>query len=144
MFQRTIKGSYETQDCIICPTRQLLNSERDTQKIYYESVPNTSTPMEEPKDKVASTELKARDFNTTAPPATNKLAVDEGILSASCINFASDIDDRPIEAREILIAIVSKALKKPAPDIDVSKSLKLLAGGTFRATEKSHLTVNYC
>ncbi|EGD92086.1 uncharacterized protein TERG_08301 [Trichophyton rubrum CBS 118892] len=129
MFQRTIKGSYETQDCIICPTRQLLNSERDTQKIYYESVPNTSTPMEEPKDKVASTELKARDFNTTAPPATNKLAVDEGILSASCINFASDIDDRPIEAREILIAIVSKALKKPAPDIDVSKSLKLLAGG---------------
>ncbi|KAM5463513.1 putative fatty-acyl-CoA synthase system [Microsporum audouinii] len=130
MFQRTINSLYQTQECILPMQRQLLNSERDTKKVYYEATTDVAIPMDEFKEREGRVELKAANTGSGVVPVAAKSPVDEfAIQPARSIGAEADIDDRPVKAQEILIAIVSKTLKKALPDIDVSKSLKMLAGG---------------
>ncbi|EEP79613.1 fatty acid synthase alpha subunit [Uncinocarpus reesii 1704] len=126
MFKRTIDSKYRTQDYALRVPRQLLSSETDTKKIYYEDEIPTSpktkpvtAPSRDSTSLRASPLPKPLDQNPNLPqiPASAKHHINEEIV------------DQNVKATDLIVAIVSRALKKSSLDIDATKSVKDLAGG---------------
>ncbi|KAF9890445.1 hypothetical protein FE257_005850 [Aspergillus nanangensis] len=115
MFQRTITNVYETAECARPQPRELLNSEKHTKKLYYENVEQGSGEIpSSPGHSSTKTPPKEKTTTVTAP-------------SREPVRI--QVDDEPVKAKEVVITIVSRALKKAPADIDVTKSIKSLTGG---------------
>ncbi|KAL4789296.1 hypothetical protein BDV19DRAFT_397177 [Aspergillus venezuelensis] len=138
MLQRTIGSDvHRVQEYAArSAPRRLLSSERDTKEVYFEAAPapigagvvatkigqaRTGSPKSAARSPSATPEATAvaptKDSNATLPVLLPK-------------PVAIELDDEGVRAREIVTAIVCRALKgASSSDIKGTNSIKALAGG---------------
>ena len=103
-------------------TVQLLASTQDTKTLYYEYEPSVESQGEVLEEKTHSkVEVKV----SLPEPTRNVLSN----LAASMVT--SIIEDVPISGEEIVRTLIARKLKKPIPEITLSKSIKELCGGVY-------------
>ncbi|KAI0787467.1 fatty acid synthase [Fomes fomentarius] len=118
MATRTLKAKYEVQDDSVSHRRVVFCHAKHTKEVYYQfedepDAPTTDAPAEE----AASTPAAAVSAPVAAAaPATPAAA-------------AASIEDAPLKATDVLVAIIAQKLKKKVDEVPLSKSIKDLVGG---------------
>jgi fatty acid synthase subunit alpha len=125
MAKRTLAAKYEAYDAARSVQRQILCYNKDAKDIYYDVDP----VEEEPADATAGTGAEGTPAASSAPgdaPAAPAAAAPAPTASSGP---AAAVTDAPVNAVEILRALVAQKLKKPLQDIPLSKAIKDLVGG---------------
>lgn len=120
MATRTLRAKYEARDDSTSRSRAILCIAKNGKDIYYQfedEAPAGDTPATEESASAPSAPSLA---STPAPPPA---------AAPAPSGQAVAIDDVPIKALDILLAIVAQKLKKKVDEISVSKSIKDLVGG---------------
>jgi len=118
MATRTLKTKYEGYDQALGMQRQVLAYSKEGKEIYY----NVDPP--EPVEEAAAAVAPA-----AAPPAAPAPVAIPAPAAAAPAGPATQIDDVPVKATEIVHAVVAQKLKKSIDDIPVQKAIKDLVGG---------------
>lgn len=130
MFRKTIDTIYPTQECALPAPRQLLHSEKNTDDIYYSGKPEK---IESSKTQAqAQTTTQSQNVVPTSAESAPKVTVEVTTTALPTPRVHVEvvsIEDQDVQARDIVFAIVSRALKRAASEIDGSKSIKALAEG---------------
>jgi fatty acid synthase subunit alpha len=128
MFRKTMDTTSSTQECTLPAPRQLLHSEKDTDDIYYIGKPEKIEPVQIQPQTQIQTQVLSSTPGEPAPKVT--VEVTTTALPAPTVHVeVVSIEDRSIQAQDIVFAIVARALKRAASEIDGSKSIKALAEG---------------
>jgi fatty acid synthase subunit alpha len=118
MAKRTLASKYEAYDAAKSVQRQILCYNKDAKEIYYDV-----DPVEDEPSPAATNSTPAQ----SAPAAISApVAIAPSVPSAGP---AAQIPDAPVEAIDIVRALVAQKLKKPLLDIPLSKAIKDLVGG---------------
>ncbi|ORY03898.1 hypothetical protein K493DRAFT_311577 [Basidiobolus meristosporus CBS 931.73] len=115
MAERTIAMKYAGPDLSNGRKRQVLNYMKHKTEIYYQF--HDEIAVEEPVPEVAVAA-------PAEPVQTIPIAV-EAVSQGPAI----EIEDKPVEASDILRAIVSQKIKKTMTDVPTSKTIKDISGG---------------
>ncbi|KAJ5498187.1 Fatty acid synthase subunit alpha [Penicillium expansum] len=129
MLRKTIDTTHPTKECTLPAPRQLLHSLKDMDDIYYTGEPDQLNPVETQPQKETQMLPPNPEAALLAPTVT--MEVITIALSLKVHIEAIDIEDQSIQAQDILFAIVARALKRSAAEIDGSKSIKALAEGKY-------------
>ncbi|KFA77175.1 hypothetical protein S40288_04577 [Stachybotrys chartarum IBT 40288] len=120
MAKRTLASKYEAYDAAKSVQRQILCYNKDAKEIYYDVDPVEDEPAPAP---AASSEASASSPATAAAPAA------AAAPPPPSAGPAAQVPDQPIQAVEIVRALIAQKLKKPYLDIPLSKAIKDLVGG---------------
>lgn len=125
MAKRTLASKYEAYDAAKSVQRQILCYNKDAKEIYYDVDP----VEEEPEPAAAAT----ADSGAAAPaaggaPAAAPVAAAPPPPSSGP---AAQVPDQPVQAVDIVRALIAQKLKKPLLEVPLSKAIKDLVGGTF-------------
>ena len=123
MAKRTIAARYEAYDAAKSVQRQILCYAKDAKEIYYDA----DLIEEEPEPK-ADTSSSSPSPPATAPDAVAPVAAAPVPQSAGP---AAQVPDVPLQAVEIVQAVIAQKLKKPLSEIPLNKAVKDLVGGKF-------------
>ncbi|PHH71585.1 hypothetical protein CDD82_6433 [Ophiocordyceps australis] len=121
MAKRTLASKYEAYDAAKSVQRQILCYNKDAKEIYYDVDPVEDEPEPAPGASAASTDAPGAAPAATAPTAAAPPPPSSGP--------AAQVPDQPVQALDILRALVAQKLKKPLLDIPLSKAIKDLVGG---------------
>lgn len=121
MAKRTLASKYEAYDAAKSVQRQILCSNKDAKEIYYDV-----DPVEEEPEPAATEGSSSSGPAAAAVAATPAAAVAPPPPSAGP---AAQIPDAPVQAVDIVRALVAQKLKKSVQDIPLSKAIKDLVGG---------------
>ncbi|KAJ5345807.1 hypothetical protein N7452_003811 [Penicillium brevicompactum] len=127
MFRKTIDTIYPTQECALPAPRQLLHSEKNTDDIYYRGVPDQTESLQTEPQTQTTTQSQPAPADS-APKVTVEVTTTALPTPRVHVEVVS-IEDQNVQARDIIFAIVGRALKRAASEIDGSKSIKALAEG---------------
>lgn len=127
MFRKTIDTIYPTQECALPAPRQLLHSEKNTDDIYYRGVPDQIESLQTEPQTQTTTQSQPAPADS-APKVTVEVTTTALPTPRVHVEVVS-IEDQNVQARDIIFAIVGRALKRAASEIDGSKSIKALAEG---------------
>ncbi|KAK5093824.1 beta subunit of fatty acid synthetase [Exophiala xenobiotica] len=123
MAKRTLASKYEAYDAATSVQRQVLAYNKDVKEIYYDVDPVEDEPAAPaggaPADSAPSSSAPAPAPSAAAAPAP----------PAASSGPAAAVADAPVQAVDILRALVAQKLKKPLNDIPLSKAIKDLVGG---------------
>lgn len=120
MAKRTLASKYEAYDAAKSVQRQILCYNKDAKEIYYDVDPVEDEPAPAP---AASSEASASSPATAAAPAA------AAAPPPPSAGPAAQVPDQPIQAVEIVRALIAQKLKKPYLEIPLSKAIKDLVGG---------------
>ncbi|KAF7555116.1 hypothetical protein G7046_g6638 [Stylonectria norvegica] len=120
MAKRTLASKYEAYDAAKSVQRQILCYNKDPKEIYYDV-----DPIEEEPEPVAGT---SSDSTGAAAPAAAAALV-AAAAPAPGAGPAAQVPDEPVQAVEIVRALIAQKLKKPLLEIPLSKAIKDLVGG---------------
>ncbi|KAH7160244.1 hypothetical protein B0J13DRAFT_617024 [Dactylonectria estremocensis] len=119
MAKRTLASKYEAYDAAKSVQRQILCYNKDAKEIYYEADPE----VDEPEPVAASpSEAAAPAAAATATPAA-------AAPPPPGAGPAAAIADEPVQAVNIVRALIAQKLKKPLLEVPLSKAIKDLVGG---------------
>jgi fatty acid synthase subunit alpha len=125
MAKRTLASKYEAYDAAKSVQRQILCYNKDAKEIYYDVDPVEEEP--EPAAAEAS----------SSSPAAAAPAVAAATAAAAppppSAGPAAQVPDAPVQAIDIVRALVAQKLKKSIQDIPLSKAIKDLVGGKWRS-----------
>ena len=123
MAKRTIASKYEAYDAATSLERQVLAYNKDAKEIYY-----TPDPVEDEPAAAASAGGEASSSSTpaTSAPAAAPAASAPAPASAGP---AAAVADAPVQAVDVLRALIAQKLKKPLAEVPLSKAIKDLVGG---------------
>lgn len=121
MAKRTLASKYEAYDAAKSVQRQILCSSKDAKEIYYDV-----DPVEEEPEPAAT-----EGSSSTGPAAAAVAATPAAAVAAPppSTGPAAQIPDAPVQAVDIVRALVAQKLKKSVQDIPLSKAIKDLVGG---------------
>lgn len=126
MAKRTLASKYEAYDAAKSAQRQILCYNKDAKEIYYDVDPVEEEP--EP----AAPEASSSSAPAPAPAAPAAAApVAAAAPPPPSAGPAAQVPDAPVQAVEVVRALVAQKLKKPLQDIPLSKAIKDLVGGEF-------------
>ncbi|KAH9856627.1 fatty acid synthase [Lenzites betulinus] len=118
MAVRTLKAKYETQDDSVTHRRAIFCHAKHAKEVYYQ--------FEDEPEAPAEAEESAPATESAAPAAAAPVAAAAAPAPAG---VAVGIEDAPLKATDVLVAIVAQKLKKKVDEIPLSKSIKDLVGG---------------
>jgi fatty acid synthase subunit alpha, fungi type len=122
MARKTLASKYEAYDAAKSVQRQILCYNKDAKEIYYDVDPIE----EEPEPATISSTA------TTAPAASAAQAVPVAVAAAAPSSGpAAQVPDAPVQAVDIIRALVAQKLKKPLLEVPLTKAIKDLVGGTY-------------
>lgn len=121
MAKRTLASKYEAYDAAKSVQRQILCYNKDAKEIYYDV-----DPIEEEPEPTASSDAPAADVSAAAPAAAAAAAAAPPPPSSGP---AAQVPDEPVQAVDIVRALIAQKLKKPLLEIPLSKAIKDLVGG---------------
>ncbi|KAK4192396.1 fatty acid synthase subunit alpha [Podospora australis] len=121
MAKRTLASKYEAYDAAKSVQRQILCYNKDANEIYY-----TPDPVEEEPEPAAAAE--ASSSSAAAAPAAAPAAAAAAPPPPGA-GPAAAVPDAPVQALDIVRALVAQKLKKGLQDIPLSKAIKDLVGG---------------
>ncbi|KAK4100222.1 hypothetical protein N658DRAFT_427983 [Parathielavia hyrcaniae] len=117
MAKRTLAARYEAYDAAKSVQRQILCYNKDAKEIYYDVDPVEDEPEPAPAATASSSAAPAPAAAAAAPPPPPSAGP------------AAQVPDTPVQAIDIVRALVAQKLKKPVQDIPLSKAIKDLVGG---------------
>ncbi|ROT40734.1 fatty acid synthase subunit alpha reductase [Sodiomyces alkalinus F11] len=118
MAKRTLASKYEAYDAAKSVQRQILCYNKDAKEIYYDVDP----VEDEPEPAAApSGSAPAAAAPTAAAPAAAAPPPGAGP--------AAQVPDAPVQAVDIVRALIAQKLKKPMTEIPMGKAIKDLVGG---------------
>jgi len=120
MAKRTLASKYEAYDAATSMERQVLAYNKDLKEIYYDVDPVVDEPA-----RAAGGDAPASSSSAPAAPAA---AAPPPPPSAGA-GPAAAVADAPVQAVDILRALVAQKLKKGLADIPLTKAIKDLVGG---------------
>lgn len=123
MAKRTLASKYEAYDAAKSVQRQILCYNKDAKEIYYDVDP----VEEEPEPAAASS-------SGDAAPAASPAAAAAPVAAAApppSSGPAAQVPDEPVQAVDIVRALIAQKLKKPLLEIPLSKAIKDLVGGEY-------------
>lgn len=126
MAKRTLASKYEAYDAAKSVQRQILCYNKDAKEIYYDVDPVEDEP--EPAAPAAAASGGA------APAAAAPAAAAAAATPPPSAGPAAQVPDQPVQAVDIVRALIAQKLKKPLLDVPLSKAIKDLVGG-----KSSHL-----
>ncbi|EPE03581.1 fatty acid synthase subunit alpha [Ophiostoma piceae UAMH 11346] len=118
MAKRTIASKYEAFDAAKSVQRQILCYNKDAKEIYYDVDPVEDEP--EPTPEASPSAAPASAGASAAAPAA---------APAPSAGPAVSVPDAPVQALEIVRALIAQKLKKPFLEVPLSKAIKDLVGG---------------
>ncbi|KAI6512428.1 hypothetical protein MCOR14_000948 [Pyricularia oryzae] len=121
MAKRTLASKYEVFDAANSLQRQILCYNKDAKEIYYDVDPVEDEP--EPAAAGSSVPAPAAAASAAAPVAAAAAA------PAPSAGPAAQVPDAPVQAVEIVRALIAQKLKKPYLEVPLSKAIKDLVGG---------------
>jgi fatty acid synthase subunit alpha, fungi type len=124
MARRTLASKYEAYDAAKSVQRQILCYNKDAKEIYYDIDPVDEEP--EP----ASTSAPAP---ATSAPATAAATAPVAAPAPPSSGPAAQVPDVPVQAVDIVRALIAQKLKKPLLEVPLSKAIKDLVGGKLDA-----------
>ena len=121
MAKRTLASKYEAYDAAKSIQRQILCYNKDVKEIYYdvdpvveeEAAPAAAAPA--PSSSASPAQAAAPAVAAPPPPSAGPAAA---------------VSDAPIQAVDIVRALIAQKLKKSLAEIPLSKAIKDLVGGT--------------
>jgi fatty acid synthase subunit alpha len=119
MAKRTLASKYEAYDAAKSVQRQILCYNKDAKDIYYEADPVEDEP--EPTSAASSDAPAAAPAAAAAAPAAAAPPPSSGPAAA--------VADEPVQAVDIVRALIAQKLKKPLLEVPLSKAIKDLVGG---------------
>ncbi|KIH88861.1 fatty acid synthase subunit alpha, fungi type [Sporothrix brasiliensis 5110] len=120
MAKRTLASKYEAYDAAKSVQRQILCYNKDAKEIYYDVDPVEEEPEPTPE---------ASSGGAAAPAAAAAAAVPVAAAPAPNSGPAAQVPDAPVQALEIVRALIAQKLKKPFLEVPLSKAIKDLVGG---------------
>lgn len=134
MAKRTLASKYEAYDAAKSVQRQILCYNKDAKEIYYDVDPVEDEPEPTP--------AASGDAPSSSAPAAAAAPV--AAAPAASAGPAAQVPDAPVQALEIVRALIAQKLKKPYLEVPLSKAIKDLVGGKyifpFRYTPAARLT----
>lgn len=124
MAKRTLAFKYEVFDAANSLQRQILCYNKDAKEIYYDVDPVEDEP--EPAAAGSSVPASAAAAAAAAPVAAAAAA------PAPSAGPAAQVPDAPVQAVEIVRALIAQKLKKPYLEVPLSKAIKDLVGGKLQ------------
>ncbi|KAH7327941.1 fatty acid synthase subunit alpha [Stachybotrys elegans] len=121
MAKRTLASKYEAYDAAKSVQRQILCYNKDAKEIYYDV-----DPVEDEPEPAAAASAPAGDAPAPAAAAAASVAAAAPPPGAGP---AAQVPDQPVQAVDIVRALVAQKLKKPFLEIPLSKAIKDLVGG---------------
>lgn len=122
MAKRTLASKYEAFDAAKSVQRQILCYNKDAKEIYYDV-----DPIEEEPE---STAESSSSSGGAAPAAAASSAAPAAAAPApASTGPAASVPDAPVQALEIVRALIAQKLKKPFLEIPLSKAIKDLVSG---------------
>ncbi|AEO60709.1 hypothetical protein MYCTH_2310232 [Thermothelomyces thermophilus ATCC 42464] len=121
MAKRTLAAKYEAYDAAKSVQRQILCYNKDAKEIYYAVDPVEEEP-----------EPAAPEASSSSAPAAAPAAAPAPVAAAPpppCAGPAAQVPDAPVQALDIVRALIAQKLKKSIQDIPLSKAIKDLVGG---------------
>jgi fatty acid synthase subunit alpha len=122
MAIRTLNYKYEAYDAAKSVQRQILAYNKDAKEIYYDVDPVEDEP--EPAAPAASS-------SGAAPASGAPAAAPIAAAPAPSAGPAAQVPDAPVQAIEIVRALIAQKLKKSLEEVPLSKAIKDLVGGKF-------------
>jgi fatty acid synthase subunit alpha len=119
MAKRTLKSKYEAYDAAKSVQRNILCYNKDAKEIYYDVDP----VEEEPEPAAASSS------DAPAAPAAAAAAPSAAAAPAPSSGPVAQVADEPVQAVDIVRALIAQKLKKPLLEVPLSKAIKDLVGG---------------
>lgn len=123
MAKRTLASKYEAFDAAKSVQRQILCYNKDAKEIYYDADPIEEEPEPTPAAATGSSSAAAPAAAASAPVAAAAPAPSAGP--------AAQVPDAPVNAMDIVRALIAQKLKKPFAEIPLSKAIKDLVGGEY-------------
>lgn len=123
MAKRTLASKYEAFDAAKSVQRQILCYNKDAKEIYYDADPIEEEPEPTPAAATGSSSAAAPAAASSAPVAAAAPAPSAGP--------AAQVPDAPVNAMDIVRALIAQKLKKPFAEIPLSKAIKDLVGGEY-------------
>ena len=133
MIKKTLGAKYQVHDAALAVQREIWSHKKNAREIYYEGGDAEAAPAQTGKD----TATPAPPTPAATPKAAEPIAAPQ---PAPVRQAASSIDDKPIAALDIIVALIAHKLKKSLHDIDLSQTIKKLVGGK-QPYPYSHITV---
>ncbi|KAL6860485.1 beta subunit of fatty acid synthetase [Amphichorda felina] len=119
MAKRTLASKYEAYDAAKSVQRQILCYNKDAKEIYYDV-----DPVEEEPEPTPGSSAPAGDA-----PASAAAPVAAAAPPPPSAGPAEKIPDEPVQAVDIVRALIAQKLKKPLLEVPLSKAIKDLVGG---------------
>ena len=130
MAKRTLASKYEAYDAAKSVQRQILCYNKDPKEIYYDV-----DPVEDEPEPSAPADSGASSAPGAAPAASAPAAAAPPPPSAGP---AAQVPDQPVQAVDIVRALIAQKLKKPLLEVPLSKAIKDLVGGTCRLSYRCY------
>lgn len=131
MAKRTLASKYEAYDAAKSVQRQILCYNKDAKEIYYDVDPIEEEP--EPAAGSSGPAEAAPNAGASAPaPAAPAAAAPPPPSSGP----AAQVPDQPVQAVDVVRALIAQKLKKPLLDVPLSKAIKDLVSGEFSLFQK--------
>ena len=128
MAKRTLASKYEQYDAAKSIQRQILCYNKDAKEIYYDIDP---VPEEDP----APAAGEAPPSSSSAAPTPSQAAAPAAPAAAASPSASSGpaaaVADVPVQAVDVVRALIAQKLKKALVDIPQNKAIKDLVGGTL-------------
>ena len=132
MAKRTLASKYEAYDAARSVQRQILCYNKDAKDIYYDVDPieEETIPIAAGGSPASASSSASSAPTQVAPPAAAAYSAPPGAGPAAAV------EDGPVQAVDILRALVAQKLKKPLLDIPLSKAIKDMVGGKYSCPTK--------
>lgn len=126
MAKRTLASKYEAYDAAKSVQRQILCYNKDAKEIYYDV-----DPVEDEPEPEASSATEAAPASASAPAAA---AAAPAAPAPPSSGLAAQVPDEPVQAVDIVRALIAQKLKKPLLEVPLSKAIKDLVGGEYNTS----------
>lgn len=136
MAGKTLNRKFLSQDRSRVVKRQLLSDSADTKAVYYEYDENDAIEEEtsEPNSTQSTNQRKpdeSKPTQVTVSPPAEPASLQSSAPSAHTTSekTSNPIEDVPLSATDVVLALVAQKFKQPTDELPVDKSIRDLSGG---------------
>ena len=129
MAGKTIAQKYSVEDKARLVHRQILSHSHDTKAIYYEYEENDEVEAPPSASVNSGTPSTVKTPATLASKQSATILPDADKALHGKYESAQSIEDAPLSASDVVLALTGQKLKRPTDEVSMHKSLRDLSGG---------------
>ena len=129
MARKTVAQNYSSEDRIRLINRRILSHSDDAKAICYEYEENEEVAALVSLPAHAATRSTAKTSVTLIPNSSVALLPGANITTQATNVSPNAVEDVPLSAVDVVLALTGDKLKRPLDDVSIHKSLRDLSGG---------------